>query len=524
MGKLLRIVFLAVCLLGALQPLAGALSVTGGAIQGSESEGIQVFKGIPFAAPPVGELRWKAPQPVVPWEGTRDCTAYGNSCAQTNYPEGTLWARMANIPEDQMAEDCLYLNVWSPAMTPKEPAAVMVWIHGGGLTRGSSSNIAYGGAALAKQGVVVVTINYRLGPFGFLALKELSAESPQGVSGNYGVLDQIVALQWVRDNIAQFGGDPGRVTIFGESAGSWSVCSLVASPLAKGLFHGAIGQSGGQFEPMPHLKTANGKIPAWESAGVAFAEALAGKKDYTIADLRGASTEAVLTAFESHGGGLAKGNVDGWVFPEDIYQIFAKGQHNPVPVIVGFNQDEGTALYPHLTPPTREAYLAYAEKTYGPLKDAFLEVYPAATDKDVRSAFMASMRGAAFGWEMNTWAKLTRDKGGQAYLYYFSRIPDTPLKAMFGSHHAAEILYVFRNLDKSPERTLHPEDLALQDAMSAYWVNFAKTGTPAGEGLPEWSAYDATKSYMAFGDSVELKHDVLPKEMAFFDQAKKRKP
>src|SRR5262249_14218117 len=331
---------------------ADVVRVEGGQISGSAADGVRAFKGIPYAAPPVGTLRWKAPQPVVPWSGVRQCDAFGPECPQAPYPSASMYY----TPPQKQSEDCLYLNIWTAAQ-PRQKLPVMVWIHGGALTRGSGAHAVYDGAALARKGVVLVTINYRLGPSGYLAHPELSAESPNHSSGNYGVLDQIAALKWVQKNIAAFGGNPARVTIFGESAGSWSVNTLVATPLAKGLFQAAIGESGASFQPGMHLKDDRNGLPSAEKVGAAFAKA-AGTN--SLAPLRAVPAEKIVDLFNNDTEGKkfrTQPNVDGWVFPDEIRAIFAGGKQNDVPVIVGSNANEMTTLTtPAILPRTLEDY------------------------------------------------------------------------------------------------------------------------------------------------------------------------
>ncbi|HEU0186025.1 MAG TPA: carboxylesterase family protein, partial [Blastocatellia bacterium] len=307
---ILLAVGLAFALSGTAFTTSDAVRVEGGQVSGSVVDGVRSYKGIPFAAPPVGELRWKAPQPPAAWEGVREGADFGPDCPQPPYPQSSIYY---SEPREQ-SEDCLCLNVWTAAR-PGEKRPVMVWIHGGALTRGSGATRAYDGTALAKKGVVLVTINYRLGPLGYLAHPELTAESPDHSSGNYGALDQIAALKWVQKNIAAFGGDPDRVTIFGESAGSWSVNLLVASPLARGLFHRAIGQSGGSFGPMAYLKDErNGRAPA-EKIGEAFAKAAGADP---IGALRALPAEKIVEVFNNDPEGKkfrTQPNVDGWALP-----------------------------------------------------------------------------------------------------------------------------------------------------------------------------------------------------------------
>ncbi|MBI2824613.1 MAG: carboxylesterase family protein [Planctomycetia bacterium] len=503
---------------------ADTIQVEGGKIGGATSaDGVRSYKGIPFAAPPVGQRRWQPPQPVVPWAGVRDCQQFGPVCPQLAYPAGSIYAQ---APQKQ-SEDCLFLNVWTAAKSAEETRPVMVWIHGGALTRGSGSIPPYDGTSLARGGAVVVTCNYRLGPLGFLAHPALSKESDHGSSGNYGMLDQIESLRWVQKNIAHFGGDPTRVTIFGESAGSWSVCYLVASPLAKGLFHRAIGQSGGAFGLMPFLKEDRHGTPSAEKTGERVAAALGcDKADDPAAAMRAKTAEELLSAAESTGARL-RPNVDGWLLPDDVHGIFTAGRQNDVPVIVGSTADEGTTLFAALVPKTKDAYVAGARAKYGDLADEFLKVYPANEDADVRAAFLASMRDEWFTWEMRTWARLTERAGGKAYQYFFSHVPPSPNHAQIGAYHAAEILYVFNNLPKV-DWPFSDADRKLAENVSSAWIRFADTGNPNGGGLPQWTSYDASSQYyLEFGDTIEPHRELLKAQCDFFDRyyaAKRAEP
>ena len=443
---------------------------------------VRVFKGVPFAVPPVGDLRWRAPKMAAAWDGVRKADRFSATCMQTPYPEGSLY-RGAPQP---VSEDCLYLNVWTAAKSSKERRPVMVWIHGGAFTRGSGSTPTYDGEELANKGVVLVSINYRLGVFGFFAHPELTKESDRNASGNYGILDQIAALEWVQKNIAAFGGDPKRVTIFGESAGSWAVNCLMATPLAKGLFQRVIGESGAQFGPMRKLTDA-------EEAGVKLAQTLGAD---SIAALRAKPAEELLKA-----SGPASPTVDGWLFPENIYAIFAKGKQNDVPLLIGSNADEGTAFAPPSV--KADSFRQTAQTRFGAQADAFLKLYPATSDEEAKASQNASFRDQAFGWQMRTWARMQTKTGkSKVYLYYFSRVPPGPESARYGAYHASEISYVFHNLDKST-RPWEDTDRKLSDAMSSYWVNFASTGDPNGKGLPKWPAYQQkTDVAMGLGDKI----------------------
>ncbi len=520
-GRMLALAFFGIALAYPVAPSRAAdqpVSIDTGLISGSRvgaDSKVRVYKGIPFAAPPVGKLRWQPPEPPASWKGVRECTHFGSVCPQNPYPAGSIYAQ----PPQPQSEDCLYLNVWTAAEKADEKRPVMVWIHGGALTRGNGSLGVYDGEALARKGVVLVTINYRLGPFGYFAHQALSRESPQGSSGNYGVLDQIAALRWVQKNIAALGGDPGRVTIFGESAGSWSVCALVATPLAKGLFHRAIGQSGGCFSPMPHLKQERHGLPPGEKAGESLAAILGCDKEADpLAAMRQKTTEEILAAAaKDPTQARTRANVDGWVFPEEIFDIYAAGKQNLVPVIVGSNADEGTSLVGAMAPSNVEGYLTGVKRKYGDLTDRFLNVYPVAGPSDARNAFLHSFRDEIFTWEMRTWARMTQKAGGKAYVYYFSRVPPRPDAEKYGSYHAAEIIYAFDNLEKTPW-SQQPTDRALAEAMSSAWVRFAANGDPAGGDLPQWTAYDAQKEpYLEFGDKIRPGAELLKAECDFYD-------
>ncbi|HVS13456.1 MAG TPA: carboxylesterase family protein [Thermoanaerobaculia bacterium] len=476
-------------------PTDEPVAITGGAVAGTLDAGVAVYRGIPYAAPPVGELRWKAPQPVGAWDGVKTANEYGPACMQPPYPEGSFY----RSPELPVSEDCLTLNVWTGA-APGAGRPVMVWIHGGALTRGSGANPVYDGTNLAKRGVVVVTVNYRLGAFGYLAHAELSAESEHGSSGNYGVLDQIAALRWVQQNIERFGGDPANVTIFGESAGSWSVNYLVATPLARGLFHQAIGESGANFGEMAPLAGGEGSA---EADGVAFAKAAGAA---TLADLRALSAEQILATFTGDGRGFrTRGNVDGWVFPKSVSAIFAASEENPVPVIVGFNANEMTTLTPaSAVPQTRDALLERVRRQYGEDRvDAYLAAYPAADDAGAAASYYASARDGAFGWQMREWARATVRNGRPAWLYYFTHEPAVEGRDGLGAYHAAEIAYAFDN-EGAAGRTPTETDRRVADLVAGYWVSFAEDGDPNAPGLPAWPAYTLDdEAYQELGAATQ---------------------
>jgi para-nitrobenzyl esterase len=487
-----RLLFLVVLASIALSPALSIaadkpVKVEGGVLQGVAEGDLSVYKGIPFAAPPVGDLRWKAPQPVVAWSGTRSADKYAPACMQAG-----------NAPPGGLGEDCLYLNVWSPAKSPTEKLPVLVWIYGGGFAGGATSIPIHDGARLAKRGVVLVSVAYRVGVLGFFAHPELNAEAPSHTSGNYGLLDMIAGLRWISRNIAAFGGDPSRVTIFGESAGGIAVSMLCASPLAKGLIHGAISESGGSFGPSSKNPQPgeNMRLLADEQvSGVEFAKALGAS---SIKELRALPAEKILGARRS-GGGMAWPIVDGYVIPGDQYRLYEAGRFTDTPILVGYNSDEGLSF-------TRvrkaEEYAAGVRERYGPFADRLLAAYPAAGDTVPKTARDLA-RDSAFGWHTWSWARLQSARGkGKAYLYYFDqhppRTPGTP-EADHGTAHGVDVAYVFENLPG----TATADDRHISETMAAYWTNFAKRGDPNGAGLPVWPAFsDATPSVMYLGPTA----------------------
>ena len=449
---------------------------------------VRVFRGIPFAAPPVGNLRWHSPQPPAHWEGVRAGDAFGPICMQAAGGRGGR----SGGPAPKMGEDCLYLNVWTAAKSAGDKRPVLVWLHPGGFSTGSGSQPGFDGEALAKKGLVVVTINYRLSVFGFFAHPELTQESDRHASGNYGLMDQVAALQWVQKNIAAFGGDPKRVTIDGDSAGATSVGDLVVSPQARGLFHRAIAESGGAIglsvNPMRKLADA-------EQAGVRAAESLGTK---SLAELRAKPAEAVMAGIRGVGNVI----IDGWFLPEDPGAIFAEGKQNDVPTLVGSNKDEGTFF---LQKGPADRFLENTRRRFGDLADTFLKLYPAGSDDEAYASQLAAFRDE-LAFVMRNWAQLQSKAGkSKAFLYYFTREPPVAEAARnLGATHGAEAQYVFENL--APGRPWTDLDRQLADTISSYWVNFATTGDPNGKGLPRWPVYDDKKSDrpMVLGDKVEV--------------------
>ena len=510
------------------------VEVTGGAIVGAASDidpAVRAFRGIPFGAPPEGTLRWRPPQPVEPWEGIRDATAYAPACVQLQRAADSFYGPGA----EEMSEDCLYLNVWTTAASVDAALPVLVWIHGGALTNGTGAQVTYRGEALAARGAVVVTTNYRLGPFGYLAHPLLSAEDPHGSSGNYGVLDQIAALEWVRNNIAAFGGDPNRVTIFGESAGSWSVNVLQAAPLAAGLFHGVIGESGGVFGGTSDLHEPSLRGDSAEAVGARWIAGLLGANQRLLAEageavpvkpdwMRKVSADEILEFVSSREVGFrTAANVDGWVLEHSVYDTFASGLQNDVPVIVGSNANEGTTVAAFGAPTDAAAHRAAVERQYGDLADRHHEVYPASTDEEARKAYLDSYAQRTFGWEMRTWADLMSTVSAPAYLYYFTRTAPAEDSDRVGAFHAAEIVYVFDNLGRSPypyaNRSYDATDQTLADTMADYWVRFAATGDPNGDGLSEWPVYTPDgHPTMVFGDTTGAGPHPAATQIDFVDE------
>lgn len=464
----------------------GQVKIANGVIQGSIEGDLTVFRGIPFAAPPVGDLRWKAPQPVEQWEGVKQTTEYAPSPMQ------------GGNPPSGKSEDCLYLNVWTPAKSPGEKIPVLVWIYGGGFSFGTNADSAAIGANLAKKGVVLVSLAYRVGPLGFLAHPELSKENPNNVSGNYGLLDMIAALKWVQENIEAFGGDPNQVTIFGESAGGIAVSMLCASPQAKGLFHGAISQSGGSFGPTrpttypgENMKT----LAQAEADGVTYLER-AGVS--SIAELRQLPADSLPGGW---GMGSAWPIVDGFVIPDDQHVLYQQGKYNDVPILVGYNSDEGASFTRTKDP---KEFVASVEQRYGKFADSLLAAYPVG-DSTVPKTARDLSRDAAFGWQTWSWARLQSKTGdSKVFYYYFDQHPDYPKDSPrygYGSPHGQDVAYVFNNL-KPEDPNLMSSDYQIADAMSTYWTNFAKNGDPNGEGLPEWPAFTMKNPKVMYFDQT----------------------
>jgi para-nitrobenzyl esterase len=479
---------------------------------------VRVFKGIPYAAPPVGRLRWKPPQPVQPWQEDRDCTKFGPAC-----PQPDLFGPLGFKPE-RFGEDCLYLNVWTAAKSADEKRPVMMWIHGGGNVAGSSEMPTYDGEALAGKGVVLVTMNYRLGIFGYFAHPLLSKESPKNLSGNYGLLDQIAALQWIQQNIQAFGGDPNCVTIFGESAGSLNVVFLMGSPLAKGLFHRAIAQSGSALRRNRHLRKQWYGQESLEEQGERIIRE-AGWTIYSLEALRALDSETLLRASNAEGGmALLTGEnryspgVDGWVVPDDLVRVFAEGKQNDVPLITGSNGDEGTIFVTRPPESDVKGYGASVRKTFGPFADQILALYPVKDSGEILKAACDLIGDLMFVCSARHLARTSQAGHSKVYLYHYTKVWSGPAFARFGAFHGAEIPFVFNNLHKG-RASFSEREKALADTMSDYWVQFAKRGNPNRRGLMEWPAYDPnTDQHLEFGDEIKTGQGLRKEKCDLFDR------
>jgi para-nitrobenzyl esterase len=466
-------------------------STESGPISGVRADGLDVYKGIPFAAPPVGDLRWREPARVAPWTGTRKADAFAPACMQTG-------VSMPGETPPAVSEDCLYLNIWAPAKRVGERLPVIVWIYGGGYINGSASMPLYWGDRLAHKDVIVVTIAYRLGPLGFLTLPELTRESPHHSSGNYGLMDQIAALEWTQRNIAAFGGNPKNVTIAGQSSGSMSVSSLMASPRAKGLFQRAIGESGGLFEPLqlaPKFLLANA-----ERDGEKFAASLGAT---SLQELR----RLPANLLTGNAGGIVHAVIEPYVLPVSPYEAFTSGQQNDVPLLIGSNAEEARALV-DVSHETAASFSSDLERSVGQLPPALVAAYPHATDEEAKRAELGLERDLRFGWDMWAWARLQAETGRSSVYYYsFRQQPPFPADSIYagwGASHYAELWYVFDHLNQAPWHWTKA-DRRVAEEMSNYWVNFAKTGNPNGRGLPQWPAFADTDSRVLYiGDPITV--------------------
>lgn len=459
-----------------------------GAVSGivNTSGDVHIFKGIPFAAPPVGDLRWKAPQPVQSWNGIKKCDAFGASPMQASPAPFSMWSEEFLIQKEPISEDCLYLNVWTNAKAANAKQPVLVWIYGGGFQSGGSNVPIYDGEAMAKKGIVFVSINYRVGIFGFFAHPELTKESPNHASGNYGIQDQVAALKWVQKNIAAFGGDPNNVTIAGQSAGSMSVNCLVASPLAKGLFNKAIAESGASVVSGVFGNT---NLQQAEENGIKAATSL---KANTLEELRKLPASELMKA-QSMRGVI----VDGYVLPQSIADIFAAHKENKATLLTGWNENEGLVFG---AIKKADEFKKQLEQQYGTDAPTALQYYPATNDSIASVAQYDLSRDVIFGVQNYAWANMASTQGNKVYVYQFTRkVPGTGQYAKYGAFHTGEVPYAYNNL-KFVNRPWEKADHELAEVMSSYWENFIKTGNPNGKNLPEWKAYNTNdKQVMLLG-------------------------
>ena len=513
-----------------------------GIVEGApaESSGVRAFKGIPFASPPVGELRWQAPQPVKDWKGVRKADQFGPRCMQK-----PIFGDMG-FRSNGMSEDCLYLNVWTPAKTGKERLPVLVYFFGGGFVAGDGSEARYQGESMATKGIVALTVNYRLGVFGFFAHPDLTKESPHHSSGNYALLDQNAALRWVQQNIAAFGGDPKRVTIAGESAGSVSVSAQMASPLSKELIAGAIGESGSVIRTLAAVPLSEG-----EQNGVKLAASLGAT---TLGALRALSAEQLLDATGKPGSPFPSPVVDGYFFPKDAADIYAAGEQAHVPLLVGTNSAE----FPYQgvlgrEKPTLENYRKALQRLYGDKADEVFKLYPASSDAEVMDAAQELATDRFISYSTWKWLDLSTQTGGKpTYYYLYSRSrpamraemgnataglaggvvrgsgpastsrPANPAPKPRGAVHSAEIEYAMGNLDSNKVYDWTPDDYKVSKVMEEYFANFVKTGNPNGLGLPEWPMYGSGER-MTIDVDTRAEPVKVKERYHFFDQLYSKK-
>lgn len=475
------------------------IMTTSGPVTGINADGVNGYLGIHYAAPPVGDLRWKPPIAPEPWKEPRRMNKFGAVCAQS---ESALTPKL-----EEINEDCLTLNVWTPARSNSELFPVMMYLHGGAFARGTGSQPIYNTPHLAQKGVVLVTINYRVGAFGFLAHPDLTTESPHHSSGNYGIMDQIMALKWIKENIRQFGGNPDNVTIFGQSAGGASVIALMASPLAKGLFHRAIAQSGGyNGTVIRHLRETSEGLDSMESLGMGFAERLGIAKTNALKELRAKPWQEIVTAWENTvqtrqtntrvAGGWMLNHVivDGYVLEQAPGKVFKLGKQHNVPFMTGTTADEGSIMPYLMNLFTVEKYHTYLKKCFGQQCQRVLELYPAQDNASVRKV-LGNLHNGIFMAAARAVAQCVSAIQPNTYMYLFTmqpkiftfQIPDVKdWHKEFGCYHAAELPYLFHFL---PGSGIRDEDRRLSEQMMGYWVRFACSGDPNGDGATQWPAY-----------------------------------
>jgi len=470
------------------------IKVDGGFISGIKSDDstVSTFKGIPYAAPPVDDLRWKAPVPVEPWDGVKRCDAFSPSAIQIDPEPFYMWTEEFLIPKEPVSEDCLYLNVWTGAKRTDEKRPVVVFIHGGGFTSGSGSVPIYDGEAMARKGVVFVNINYRLGIFGFFSHPELTKESPNNASGNYGLLDQIAALKWVKNNIEAFGGDPENVTIAGQSAGSASVVYLIASPLAKGLFQKAIAQSGAGLlsrTPGPY-KSSLSDLQQAEKSGQQITTELNVNSIEQLRKIPAADLQRMVR-FQAHP------IIDGYVLPESVTHIYSENKENDVSVLTGWNQDDGVVIGGF---DKANEFRKKILVEWGEAGEELLKYYPADNDSVAEISQKQLQRDIAFGAQNYTLANIISKQGKDVYVYRFTRRIPPGNYEDFGAFHTGEVAYAYNNL-AFVDRPFEETDEQLADLMSDYWINFITSGNPNDDGLPVWPEYNIkSKEIMVLGN------------------------
>ena len=516
---------------------ADQVRIANGVIESTTApkDGVRSFKGIPFAQPPVGDQRWREPQAVKDWAGVRNADKFGPRCMQRTGPTADYWFR-----SNGMSEDCLYLNVWTSAKAGSEKLPVLVYVFGGGFQNGDGSEPRYDGESMARKGMVAVTINYRTNVFGFFSHPELTRESPKHASGNYGLLDQVAALRWVRQNIAAFGGDPKRVTVAGESAGSLSVSALMASPLSRDLMAGAIGESGALISTLPPRAPAETEEDGRRFGETAGAPTLAALRALSAEKLQEILATATDPSAGRGGPGAASAprlrfsaNLDGYFLPKTLTQIYEAGEQAKIPLLAGSNSEEMPArVVLGQNEPTPEGFAEAVRKIYGESAEPVLKVYAPKTKDEVLQAAtdLASARFIALGtWK---WTELQMKNGGKpVYRYLYTRVrprylgmpgqpPPAPPEGApappppRGAAHSAEIQYAMGNLDLDTRYVWEPDDRKVSEAMQAYFANFIKTGDPNGPGLPRWPAYDAATKYQ------RMRIDVAPAAEPETDRAR----
>ncbi len=492
MNTFIRIAFLTLPVVIATVSAVGQVRTDAGLVQGVQADGLVVYKGVPFAAPPIGSLRWREPQPAKHWNGVRLADTFAPACLQSG-------VSMPGETPPPTSEDCLYLNIWAPASHHKR-LPVMVWIHGGGFTSGTAAMPLYWGDRLARKGIIVVTIAYRLGPFGFLVHPELRRESPHHTSGNYGHLDQIAALKWIQRNISAFGGDSHRVTIAGQSAGGSSVSILMSSPLANGLFQRVIAESGAMFEPLqlaPSALAVNA-----ERQGESYVKSLGA---HSIADLRAMPAADLL---KGEAGNVSHPVIEPYVLPDSPYNQFVAGRQNDAAILVGSNANEYRALIANLDKVKASTFTDDITDELGALPSSLFAAYPHATDEEAKTSRLGLERDIRFGWDMWTWARLQAAKGKHNVFYYhFTHKPPFPegsVKAEWGASHYAELWYTFDHLYQETWAWTD-SDRRLADSMSTYWANFVKSGNPNSNGLPIWPKFTSKEdSVLYLGDPIHV--------------------